>query len=437
MRVLVAGAGMAGLAAARALEAQGADVVVIEARPRVGGRVWTWQRPFRHGHHAEAGADLIEDEQRETLALARALRLETVRIHRRGFGYYGPNARGRLVVQKLASAFAAMAEPIAGAIDDYRLSEQRWDSAIALALGRRPLAAHLSDRRAPRWVRERMRGLRGLFLADPEVLSTLAVVDFFATAGTPGGDGMFRVRGGNDQLATGTASGLKRAPRLETILRAVRLRADGVIATVDGKGGRDQIRADYIVVALPATTLRDVEITPAPPDQQQRAWRELRYGAATRLALQFSSRFWRRAGRPRAFGTNQPFGAVWDANEQERGRGGILSFLAGGDASAGLQAILARDGVEGVARRLRWLGRPSSVVESRVVRWESERWSRGGYAYLDYRYDPRLRDWLARPWRRAVFAGEHTSVRWQGYINGAIETGLRAAAEITWLRVSE
>jgi len=186
-------------------------------------------------------------------------------------------------------------------------------------------------------------------------------------------------------------------------------------------------------VAIPATTLRDVEIEPAPPDPQLRSWRELRYGAATRLAVQFSSRFWRKPGRPLAFGTSQPFGAVWDANEQQRGRGGILSFLAGGQASAELQAILARDNVAGVADRLRWLGRPTDAVASRVIRWEAEPWSRGGYAYLDHRYDPRLRDWLARPWRRAVFAGEHTSIRWQGYVDGAIETGLRAAAEIAAL----
>jgi len=327
-----------------------------------------------------------------------------------------------------------MVAPLAGAMRDYALSEQRWDSAIALRLGRTPVDAFLARARSPRWVRERMRGLRGLFLADPDVLSTLAVVDFFATAGAPGGDAMYRIRGGNDRLATGIAARLRRAPRLETILRAVRMRDTGITAVVDHHGRRDQIRADYIVVAIPATTLRDVEIEPAPPDPQLRSWRELRYGAATRLAVQFSSRFWRRPGRPLAFGSNQPFGAVWDANEQQRGRGGILSFLAGGHASAELQAILTRDDVAGVADRLRWLGRPADVVASRVIRWEAERWSRGGYAYLDHRYDPRLRDWLARPWQRAVFAGEHTSIRWQGYVNGAVETGLRAAAEVAALR---
>ena len=66
----------------------------------------------------------------------------------------------------------------------------------------------------------------------------------------------------------------------------------------------------------------------------------LRYGCATRLLLQFDRRFWKKRGRPLAFGTDLPTGAVWDGNEQQRGRG-ILSFLAGGRASSELQQSCA------------------------------------------------------------------------------------------------
>ena len=61
----------------------------------------------------------------------------------------------------------------------------------------------------------------------------------------------------------------------------------------------------------------------------------------------------------------------------------------------------------------------------------------GGYAYFDPGFDPLCRAWLARPAGRIVFAGEHTSVRWQGYMNGAIESGLRAAAEADALVASQ
>jgi len=62
--------------------------------------------------------------------------------------------------------------------------------------------------------------------------------------------------------------------------------------------------------------------------------------------------------------------------------------------------------------------------------WEDDPWWRGGYAVFDPSFDPSLRPWLARPAGRVVFAGEHTSLRWQGYMNGAIESGKRAAAEV-------
>ena len=66
----------------------------------------------------------------------------------------------------------------------------------------------------------------------------------------------------------------------------------------------------------------------------------------------------------------------------------------------------------------------------KAVTWEDDPWSRGGYAVFDPSYGPHLRAWLARPAGRIVFAGEHTSLRWQGYMNGAIESGKRAAAEV-------
>ena len=163
---------------------------------------------------------------------------------------------------------------------------------------------------------------------------------------------------------------------------------------------------------------------------QQQAIAGLKYGSATRLLLQCASRFWRAAGRPTAFGSDQPFGAVWDGNEQQRGSKGILSFLAGGRASAELRQLLRIGGESALLAELRWLGKPSKVMASRTIVWEDDEWARGGYAYFDPGFDPRWRAALSMPTGRLHFAGEHTSHRWQGYMNGALESGYRAAAEI-------
>ena len=151
------------------------------------------------------------------------------------------------------------------------------------------------------------------------------------------------------------------------------------------------------------------------------------------MLLQFSRRFWRHRTRPSAFGTDQSIGAIWDGNEQQKGAAGILSLLAGGRASRELQAIVQAEGGAGVARGLSWMGKPSRLLSTRTITWETDEWARGGYAYFDPSFDPLLRAWLSRPAGRLVFAGEHTSERWQGYMTGAVESGQRAAAEVRHL----
>ncbi|HUE84728.1 MAG TPA: FAD-dependent oxidoreductase, partial [Vicinamibacterales bacterium] len=188
--------------------------------------------------------------------------------------------------------------------------------------------------------------------------------------------------------------------------------------------------------ALPASTAREVVFEPGLPEPQRDAIAHLRYGCATRLLLQFDRRFWKKAGRPLAFGSDLPTGAVWDANEQQKGPRGILSFVAGGRASKELQDILTREGEAGVIRHIEWLGKPSALLASRTIVWDDDPWARGGYAYFDPGFDPLWRAWLARPAGPIVFAGEHTSIKYQGYMNGAIESGLRAAAEIGAMRAS-
>lgn len=429
-RVVIAGAGLAGLTAARDLESHGAAVTIVEARPRVGGRVHTLREGFARHQHAEAGADMIEDEQTAVLTLARQLRIETVPILRTGWGFYGTGARGRRRVVKAPTTFRRAARLLREDIEDYKAAGSRWDSAVAAALARRSVADWMREERVDAALASGLRGLRGFFLADPEDLSLLVLVEQFAEGEAPGTSGMRRIRGGNDRLTAGVAAALRAPVLTGTIARRVEQHPAGVRVTIEERGARRQIAADFCVMAIPATTLRDVEFEPALPADQHRAIATLRYGAATRLTLQFDRRFWRHGRKPRGFGTDLPLGAVWDGNEQQRGPAGILTFLAGGRASGELQEILATEGEEGVVRRLDWLGRPSRLLTAQRVTWEDDPWARGGYAYFDASYDPWLRGWLPRPAGRILFAGEHTSDRWQGYMSGAIESGHRVAAEI-------
>ena len=401
-------------------------MTVFEARDRVGGRVHTVG--LGRGHHAEGGADLIEAEQTHVRDLAAALKLKTVRILRRGFGYYGPDRRGRYRVRHGPAAFHEAYRLLKAEVSDHCLAGRRWDSAVALSLAPQSVADWLSRTRADRPLRAGMRAFRGFFLADPDDLSLLSLVDQFAAEGSPGQGSMFRILGGNERLPRALAAALRARVRLRTVVRRVTRTDAGVRMTVQGSSLAD-VDADFAVMALPASTLRHVEFYPRLPDEQSRAIGTLKYGCATRVLLQFARPFWRTRDRPMAYGSDLPTGAVWDGAE-EQSRAAILSLLAGGRASRELQDILAREGNRGVIARLEWLGRPTALTAARTIVWEDDEWARGGYAYFDPAFDPRLRAWLGRPSGRILFAGEHTSFAWPGYMNGAIESGRRAAAEI-------
>jgi monoamine oxidase len=430
--VLVAGAGLAGLAAAHDLSAAGADVTVIDARSRIGGRVWTIREALVEGQHAEAGGDMIDEAQHEIRALAEELGLKLTRILRGGFGYAraDPAAGVRMVTRGAVKGWDRLARELAPLIRRYKLAEQRWDSPIALDIARRSVAMWLDDVNADEELRTSATGLRGFFLADPEELSLIALVDQFAGDDVAPGP-MYRIEGGNDLLASALAAPLADRLNLNTELVALSHRGKNVRATIRQARATTTLTIDYVVLTLPATVLRRIPVTPALPAQQHEAIARLRYGRSTKTILQFSRRFWRLPGRPRAFGSALAFGALWDGNEEQRGRPGILTLLAGGGASDATQQLVAKGGMPALVNSLEWLGaKHAELVASRQVRWEDDPWSRGGYAFFDPTYDPSLRAWLARPFGRLFFAGEHTSIKWQGYMNGAVESGRRAAEEI-------
>jgi monoamine oxidase len=430
--VLVAGAGLAGLTAAFDLAAMGAAVTVVEARDRVGGRVWTIRDGFSDRQHAEAGGDMIDEEQTEIRDLAASLGLKLTRILREGFGYVRADKSGqpKIVARDVQRGWHRLATELAGLVRSYRLAEQRWDSPIAVNLARRSVSQWLDEERADEELRAMATGLRGFFLADPEELSLLALVDQFA-ADQPGPGDQYRIEGGNDQLPAALAATLGDRVQLGAELVAVSVRGRAVHSSVRHGRNPATIVSDYVVLALPATTLRRVPIVPALPPHQHQAISTLRYGRGTKTLLQFDRRFWRAPGRPRAFGSPLAYGALWEGNEEQSGRPGILTLLAGGGASDATQLTIEREGIERFAAGLGWLGADGAqLTASRQIVWQSDPFARGGYAFFDPTFDPSLREWLARPAGRLFFAGEHTSLRWQGYMNGAVESGRRVALEI-------
>ena len=193
--VVVAGAGLAGLTAARDLLALGADVTVVDARDRVGGRVWTIRDGFAERQHAEAGGDMIDESQDEIKQLAGELGLKLTRILRGGFGYVRADASGvpQIAQRDASRGWARLGDALKDVSRAYKLAERRWDTPITSELARQSVASWLDAVKADQELRATARGLRGFFLADPEDLSLVALVDQFSEDDGPAIDAMYRI----------------------------------------------------------------------------------------------------------------------------------------------------------------------------------------------------------------------------------------------------
>jgi monoamine oxidase len=424
MHVLVAGAGLAGLSAARELARAGAAVTVFDARDRAGGRVWTVQ--LERGEHGELGGEFIDSDHRAIRRLASELGLELGRVLPGGFTHRFRGEDGRYHVSR-TRPWTELGQILAPLLDRYKAAHGDTRAAAVREISTISLRDWLRQRDASRELHSMADALRGFFLADPDDLSVLPVVEQIAEGGSPAQAEMYRIKGGNDRLVSALVRSIDGRVLLRHRLRKISHATDRVIAHVeDGDGHAQALEGDAMVIALPTTALVEVDVRPALPDDQRHAIAALRYGCATKVVIQ-STRDLFEGRKARAFATDSDLGAFWDGAD---GRGSVLTLLGGGCISARLRAR-ADVSPHHIVGDLCWLGMSGAEVSGiRMATWEEDPFARGGYAYLDPSFDPAWRPLLARRTGQLVFAGEHTSKDWQGYMNGAVESGLTAAHEL-------
>ena len=429
-RVVVVGAGLAGLAAAHELATHGRAVTVVEARGRAGGRVWTARDRFLDGQHAELGAEFIDGDHAHVRRLSAEFGLELVPVLRSGFTHRYRSSEGDYRLTR-AGGWTQLRNAFAPLIRRYRAARGDERAERIRELSTYSMREWLRGQDASQEAHAVADSLRGFFLADPEELSALPLVAQLAEHGSPTRTGISRIVGGTDRLVDALVRATSAQLLFNHHVHAVAQATDRVVVRVrDAAGLLQEIEADAVVMTVPTTVLRTIEMTPALPDEQVHAIRALKYGCATKLVIQYEGDTFRRM-RARAFATDTYLGAFWDSTEgQPATASSTLTFLCGGSASAAMREHIER-GPRDVLSGLCWLDlADANVTASQHASWESDPLAGGGYAYLDPAFDPAWLPLLSRRAGRIVFAGEHTSREHQGYMEGAVESGLRAAREI-------
>jgi Flavin containing amine oxidoreductase/NAD(P)-binding Rossmann-like domain len=391
MRVIVIGAGLAGLAAADALAREGVEVTVLEATERVGGRVWSV--PFYGLGTVERGAEFVLPGESEIIGLVERFGLE---VFEKGMLYANrePRGVGPITTEEVRAGFDRL---VAARVSGQTVAEALRDvpGPIAAALGTRAQISNAYD------------------------FGDLGVEEFFTETGGINDLPTRTVLGGNMRIAECLASSLKDPVRLRTPATAVS-HSDGgvVISTSDG-----QLQADAAVVAVPASVVDDIDFNPGLPAAKRST--ALRFGHAAKLFVAL-----KRPATPSAVMSVPDIYWCWT---QLGPSGEPLPVLG---AFAGSQEAL--DDLEVDSGPERWLAllselRPDLELDTTRVllaTWHDQPSFRSIVVARSVSA-PVDDDELARPIGRLAFAGEHTAgPEWHGSMEGAVRSGQRAAHDV-------
>ncbi len=450
--MIVVGAGFAGLTAARAVAKAGKSVYVVEARDRVGGRVHNHE--LGGGKISEAGGTFVGPTQDRVLALMDDYGIGKFDTYDTGENVY-LNGGNRMTFSDTSPTGSAPLDP--AILPDLATIVTRLDQmATELPVDapwQAPKAAEYDGQTLETWIRANSTNpdflklantaTRPIFGTETRDLSLLFVLFYIASSGNEKNPGTFernfntrqgaqqwRVAGGSQDIAFRIAAHeLKRRIFLKRPVRRIKQGGGRVRVECDGL----TLYGKRVIVAIPPPLAGRIEYSPILPFQRDQLTQRLGMGALTKVAAVYDKPFWREKGLTgQILNTDGLVSATFDDSPQDGSPGVIFGFVGGDKCReyAKLSSAEKRSRVlaEFSAALGPEAGKPTDFFETT---WADEQWTRGcpvsiaaPGVYLAYG------DQLRKPQGRIHWAGTETSVYWNGYMDGAVRSGERAAAEV-------
>jgi monoamine oxidase len=445
-RVIVVGAGLAGLTAAYELRRAGHDPVILEAQQRVGGRVQTIREPFAPGLYAEAGAMRIPRAHSLTMAYLEAFGLQTMPFTMNNpRAYYHLRGR-RYRIDELNLDPDHLAFDIAEH-EIGRTIHEMWEDAL------RPIVRRLEPHGDAVWpaivsehdeysVREflEVRGwsegaieLFGL-VYNYEALMNSSFLELLREEVGHFYTDMVQVVGGMDGLPRAFLPALQDRIRFSAKMVAIDQTPDAVIVHFQTIAGRQQVTGDYAILTVPFPVLRHVEVLKPFSRTKQRAIRQLHYDASAKIFFQCRRRFWEEEDGIFGGGTvtDLPVRNIYyPEHGRETGRGVLVASYTWSEDAHRWGALAPQDRIvqamENVAQVHPQVLDAFEVGASKM--WHHDEFAGGAFALFEPGQQTLLHEHIIAPEGRIHFGGEHASLT-HAWIQGAIESGLRAAAEV-------
>jgi monoamine oxidase len=443
--ILVVGAGIAGLTAGYRLRQGGVRADIIEASNRVGGRIRTAPRVAGTAISAELGGEFIDSGHTTLISLATELGLRAIDLVnvQRGlvkdtFFFQGR----RFSVAQIIADFAPLASKINADLKSVgdEFSYQDFTEA-AERLDNLSLAEYLEQGNTSTVIRQLLRvAYTTEFGRDPEEQSALNLLFLIGTEADSfqlygNSDERYQIDGGNSQIVNRLADRLSGSIETGTVLEAITLLPDGRYR-VNLRSGQSAIDRTYerVLLALPFSTLRDVKINVPLPQPKRRAIEQLGYGTNSKLITGYRSRIWRDTYQSTAsVFTDLGFQNTWEATPFAPTANALVTEFTGGKQGLAIGSGTPEDQAQ------KFLGQFERVFPGvrnlrtgKAVRafWPGERFFKGSYSCYLVGQWTQMYGVEGERFGNLYFAGEHTSLENQGYMEGGCETGQRAALEI-------
>jgi monoamine oxidase len=445
-KVIVVGAGLAGLSAAYELTQAGHDVAILEARGRPGGRVYTLREPFSDGLYSEGGAMNVFDNHHWTMKYIKLFDLTLDPVVPSGLASV-LYIRGRRIEVKPGQA---VDYPLNLTPEEKRLGRRgMWEKYVGPAL------KELGDYTAQDWPPDSLKkydrmtffeflrrqgasedaatllGLGGVGAFGDGARSVSALVTLRDSAHRAVMKQNHTIRGGSDLLPRAFAARLSDKIRYGAPVVRIEHDARQVRAVYLQAGARTSLTADHLICTVPFSVLRHIDISPPFSAEKRNAIEQLPYTSVARIYLQTRKRFWLDEGLSSSATTDLSNMMVFNGAVNQQGTRGILeSYLAGPQAR---QVTAMREpervsSVLGLVEKVHPQVRQHFEVGASKC-WDEDEWSRGAYAWYKPGQMSSLLPHVARPEGRIHFAGEHASSLF-GWMQGAFESGNRAAQEV-------
>lgn len=423
MKVAIVGAGAAGLRAAMLLEAAGAEVSVYEARPRLGGRIYTVRE---EGMAYDAGGEWIDADHQRVLSLSDELGLELLPTgkfprdiyhagaHCTEMALWGDALEDDLRLEAFAREHARDLVPIPWENQNQQTQESTTVADV--------LSEVAQSSRGHWWLSAQIRSDEG---DDPERIGMLGWLVGYRHYLDREEDVMsaFRIKGGMDLLTSGMAQRLRGSIHTEKVLR--RVEADGKKVILHFDDEREV--ADHAVLTLPPKALERVVFDPALSREKRCAVEACGMSRVVKVCLEFESAWWRDLPSRGSIHTDGALQQLWDASQGERPV--LTAYVCGAESETWVSnpAAIRRAHAELVSTIPS--ARDAKLISGKVYDWTRDEFALGGFSHLAPGYVLEHMENIAPPEGRIHFAGEHTAL-WTGFIEGALESAERTAQEI-------